>query len=103
MSSNFSKYVLGTSSADNVFHSQHLLPHGDGYITSFFHCRIILYSASDPERGIELGRATLRSEIQTIVYHCDAVWVGTESGDVTVFRRDVVTTAWDLNNPTTIK
>ena len=68
-----------------------------------FQFRIILYSASDPERGIELGRATLRSEIHTIVYHCDAVWVGTESGDVTVFRRDVVTTAWDLNNPTTIR
>ena len=72
------------------------------YLYVFF-CRIILYSASDPERGTELGRATLRSDIDTIVYHCDAVWVGAESGDVTVFRRDIVTMAWDLSNPTTIK
>jgi hypothetical protein len=47
---------------------------------------MILYSASDPERGMELGRATLHSEIHCIVYHCDAVWIGTEAGDITVFR-----------------
>ncbi len=63
---------------------------------------MILYSASDPERGTELGRATLHSEIHYIVYHCDAVWIGTESGDVAVFRRDPVTLSWDLQNPSIV-
>jgi WD40 repeated domain len=31
-------------------------------------------------------------------YHCDAVWIGLGSGALAVYRRSVVTLAWDLNN-----
>eukprot|EP00095_Tigriopus_kingsejongensis_P003352 maker-scaffold787_size97196-snap-gene-0.12 protein:Tk03352 transcript:maker-scaffold787_size97196-snap-gene-0.12-mRNA-1 annotation:"rho guanine nucleotide exchange factor 10" len=64
--------------------------------------KIILYSASDPERGHEIGRASLPSEVVSIQYHCEAVWVGLASGSLAVFRRDHLSGAWDLAYPSMI-
>lgn len=67
---------------------------------SFSFSRIILYSASDPERGVEIGRATLPAHISCIQYHCDSVWVGLSSGSLAVFKRDhLAAGSWDLANP----
>ncbi|TRY79106.1 hypothetical protein TCAL_02839 [Tigriopus californicus] len=64
--------------------------------------KIILYSASDPERGHEIGRASLPAEVMCIQYHCEAVWVGLASGSMAVFRRDYSNGAWDLAHPSMI-
>lgn len=37
-------------------------------------------------------------KILCIQYHCDAVWVGLETGKLAVFRRNLVTLTWDLTN-----
>ncbi len=62
--------------------------------------RIVVYSASDPERGTEVARSPpsgLPSGIASMAHHCDAVWVGLASGQLAVYRRDLCTLRWDLS------
>jgi Rho guanine nucleotide exchange factor 10 len=61
--------------------------------------RIIIYSAHDPDRGRELGSAVLPTEILSMQFHAEAVWVGLASGTLAVFRRNVFNLAWDLTSP----
>lgn len=61
--------------------------------------KIIIYSANDPERGTQLGSATLPTEVMCMRYHCDAVWVGLSSGTLAVFRRNVKSLSWDVLTP----
>jgi len=63
--------------------------------------RILLYAASDPEKGFEVGRIVLPVDPSCQIYHCGKVFVGLVNGSVSVFRRDH-TVNWDLNNPQTI-
>ena len=60
--------------------------------------RILLYAASDPEKGFEVGRIVLPVDPSCQIYHCGKVFVGLVNGSVSVFRRDH-TVNWDLNNP----
>jgi len=63
--------------------------------------RILLYAASDPEKGFEVGRIVLPVDPSCQIYHCGKVFVGLVNGSVSVFRRDH-TVNWDLNNPQNI-
>ncbi len=59
--------------------------------------RVLVYSASDPERGVEVGRSCrLPASIASVAHHCDAVWVGLTSGQLAVFRRDLCSLRWEL-------
>jgi len=35
-------------------------------------------------------------------YHCDAVWVGLSNGKLAVFRRNLMTLAWDPSSVQTL-
>lgn len=61
--------------------------------------KILVYSASDPERGRILGVADTPTEILSMTFHAEAVWVGLASGTIAVFRRNVFNLAWDLGTP----
>ena len=50
--------------------------------------RILLYSASNPERGSEAGRVTLTVSASCLVHHGGKVYAGLDNGTVAVFRRD---------------
>ena len=56
--------------------------------------RILFYSATDPERGTEMGRLMLPADVVSMVYHHGQVWVGLTNGTVAVFRR-AATGGWD--------
>jgi len=60
---------------------------------------IIIYSASDPEKGTELARAILPAAPRSLAHHCDAVWAGTDGGQLVCFRRGPYGGAWDLLAP----
>ena len=64
--------------------------------------RLIIYSANDPERGIQLGSTTLLADVMCMRYHCEAVWVGLTSGMLVVFRRNIYSLSWELNCPQTV-
>ena len=57
-------------------------------------CRILLYAATDPERGCELGRIVLPAGPVSMVHHMGQVWVGLLSGQLLVHRRSS-SGAWD--------
>ena len=59
----------------------------------------MVYSAQDPERGRILGSSDLPTEILSMNFHAEAVWVGLASGQIAVFRRNVFNLAWDLGTP----
>lgn len=61
--------------------------------------KILIFSASDPEKGRILGTADLPQEILSMTFHAEAVWVGLSEGQIAVFRRNIFTLAWDLQNP----
>ena len=55
--------------------------------------RLVVYAASDPDRGTELGRTCKLpsgSSCSSLAHHCDALWAGTTSGHLAAFRRDPV-------------
>ena len=66
---------------------------------SKLYCRLIIYSAIDPERGTQLGSAILPADVMCMRYHCDAVWVGLASGTLAVFRRNIYSLSWDTTCP----
>ncbi len=61
--------------------------------------KIVIYSALDPDRGREVGHADLPTEILSMQFHAEAVWVGLASGTLAVFRRNVFNLIWDLTAP----
>ena len=50
--------------------------------------RILLYSASHPERGSEVGRVSLAKSASCLVQHGGKVYAGLDNGTVSIFRRD---------------
>ena len=65
--------------------------------------RILFYSAADPERGTELGRAVVSADIVSMAHSCGQVWVGLSSGSLAIFRRSAATGAWDTAAPATLQ
>ena len=65
--------------------------------------RILFYSAADPERGTELGRAVVSADIVSMAHSCGQVWVGLSSGALAIFRRSAATGAWDTAAPATLQ
>ena len=49
--------------------------------------RILFYSASEPERGCELGRLVVPGDIASLVQHCGQVWVGLQTGSLVILRQ----------------
>ena len=49
--------------------------------------RILFYSASEPERGCELGRLVVPGDIASLVQHCGQVWVGLQTGSLVIIRQ----------------
>ena len=48
--------------------------------------RILFYSATEPERGCEMGRLVVPGDIASLVQHGGQVWVGLESGSLVMIR-----------------
>ena len=49
--------------------------------------RILFYSASEPERGCELGRLVVPGDIASLVQHCGQMWVGLQTGSLVILRQ----------------
>ncbi len=66
--------------------------------------RVVVYSAGDPEKGIEVARtaAALPAAIAAMCHHCDAVWVGLSGGRMAAFRRDPFSLRWDVAAPASV-
>ena len=45
------------------------------------------YSASEPERGCEMGRLVVPGDIVSLVQHCGQVWVGLQTGSLVIIRQ----------------
>ena len=58
--------------------------------------RILFYSATEPERGCEMGRLVVPGDIVSLVQHCGQVWVGLQSGSLVIIRQSQG--CWDQNS-----
>jgi len=64
--------------------------------------RILLYAASEPERGFDVGRIMLAEDPLCQVFHNNKVFIGLVNGCVEVFKRDN-SFKWDLYHPMSIQ
>ena len=94
------QYVPGVNANSNIFLQDNYDPLRDDQVWVGTESRkIMIYSAQDPERGRVLGSSDLPTEILSMAFHAEAVWVGLADGQIAVFRRNVFNLAWDLISP----
>ena len=51
--------------------------------------RILLYGATSPDKGREVGRISLQAEPVSLVYHGGQVFVGLANGHLNVYNRNL--------------
>lgn len=99
------QYVPGVNNNANLLEDDDLVVplRGDLVWIGTESRKILVYSAIDPDRGTLLATASLPSEILSMQFHAEAVWVGLNGGTLAVFRRSVFSLAWDLSCPQLIE